>query len=137
MPIIDQRQSTGPFVRALIESEKPGIKLLAYDKDSYLTTQEIVDVWSRASGKDASLVTVTVDFMHEKFGLPMEVLEAPAFIVESGYTGSMKVTEPGELSIRVETKSYEEWMRERDWKAILQVDEPAFQSGHKELGSTK
>lgn len=137
MPIIDQKESTGPFVRALIEKEKPGIKLLAYDKDSYLSTQEIVDVWSRASGKEASLVTVTIDFMHEKFGLPMEILEAPAFIVESGYTGSMKVTEPSELSTKVETKSYEEWLKGRDWKVILEVDEPAFKSAHKELGSAK
>ena len=122
MPIVDPKESTGPFVRALIEDEQPGIKFLAYDADSYLTMQEIADVWSRASGKEVSLVEVTVEFMHQKFGLPMELLEAPAFIVESGYTGSMKVTEPGELTTKVQTKSYEEWMKGRDWKAILEVN---------------
>ena len=126
MPIIDPKESTGPFVRALIEHEQPGTKLLAYDTDSYLTMQEIVEVWSRASGKEASLVEVTVEFMHQQFGIPMEVLEAPAFIVESGYSGSMKVTEPSELTTKVQTKSYEEWMKGRDWKAILEVDKPAF-----------
>jgi hypothetical protein len=137
MPIIDPKESTGPFVRALLENEQPGVKLLAYDADSYLTTQEFVDVWSSATGKDATLVTVTIDFMHEKFGIPMEVLEAPAFIVEFGYTGSMKLTEPSELITKVETKSFESWMNGRDWEAILKVDDDAFQSVLKEIGVSK
>jgi hypothetical protein len=119
-PIIDPKESTGPFVRALIEDEQPRIKLLAYDTDSYLTIQDIVDVWSSASGREASLEEVTVEFMHQNFGMPMELLEASSFIVEFGYTGSMKMTEPGELTTKVQTKSYEEWMKGRDWKAILE-----------------
>ncbi|KAG0645816.1 hypothetical protein D0Z07_7777 [Hyphodiscus hymeniophilus] len=134
MPIIDQRKSTGPFVRALIEDQKPGIKLLAYDRDSYLTIQEMADVWSRASGREAIVVQVTIDFMHEKFGLPWEVLEAPKFVAESGYTGSMKMTQPDELTPRVETRSYEEWMMGRDWDTILKTDEAAFQSAKAEIG---
>lgn len=33
LPILDPQESTGLFVRALIEDEAPGIKLLAYDSD--------------------------------------------------------------------------------------------------------
>lgn len=137
MPIINQNASTGLFVQALIENEKPGVKLLAYDKDSYLTIQQLVDVWSKASGKEASLVTVSIDYMHEKFGLPMEILEAPAFIVESGYAGSMAITEPHQLSVPVQTQSFEEWLEKRDWKTLLAADELPFQKAHQELGNAK
>ena len=73
MPMLDQKESTGLFVKASIEDEKPGIKLLAHDTDSYLTTQVFAGVWSKASGKEARVVEVTIDVMHEKFGLPKEV----------------------------------------------------------------
>jgi hypothetical protein len=122
MPIIDPKESTGPFVRALIEDEQSGIKLLAYDTNSYLTVQEIGDVWSRASGKEVSLMEVTVDFMHQKFGIPMEALRILPGLNEFGYTGSMKMMEPGDLKTRVKTKSYEEWMKEKDWKAIVETN---------------
>jgi hypothetical protein len=120
MPIIDPKESTGPFVRALIEDEQPGMKLLAYDTNSYLTIQEICDIWSRASGRDASRVEVTIEFMHQNFGLPMEMLEGLSVAAESGYTGEMKLSEPSELKTKVQTRSYEEWMKGRDWKAILE-----------------
>lgn len=122
MPIIDPKESTGPYVRALIEDEQPGIKLLAHDTDSFLTVQEIGDVWARASGKEVSFVGVSVDFMHQKFGVPMEVLRILPALNEFGYVGSMKIMEPGELTTKVQTKSYEEWMKERDWKAILETN---------------
>ncbi len=43
MPVIDARESTGPFVRALVEDEEPGTKLLAYDQEA--TIGEIVKFW--------------------------------------------------------------------------------------------
>ncbi|EED21487.1 conserved hypothetical protein [Talaromyces stipitatus ATCC 10500] len=121
MPIINQKESTGLFVKALIEDEAPGTKLLAYDTNSYLTYEQIRDIWSRASGKEADFVTVTVQFMHEKFKTPMELIQSVPALEEYGYTGSMKVIEPGDLKTAVRTKSWEEWMMERDWKAILEA----------------
>jgi len=47
-PTIDAAKSTGLFVRALVETEEPGTKLLAYD--SRPTIEELVAIWSRASG---------------------------------------------------------------------------------------
>ncbi|KFY05461.1 hypothetical protein V492_08529 [Pseudogymnoascus sp. VKM F-4246] len=120
MPVVDPKESTGPYVRALIEDEQPGTKLLAYDTDSFLTMEEFGDIWSRASGNEVSFVEVSVDFMHEEFGIPMEVLRIFPALNEFGFVGSMKVMEPGELTTKVQTKSYEEWMKERDWQAILE-----------------
>ncbi|KAE8450585.1 hypothetical protein EG329_005929 [Mollisiaceae sp. DMI_Dod_QoI] len=124
MPIIDPRVSTGPFVQALIENEDPGTKLLAYD--SYLTMGEIADVWSKASGKEADYVEVSVEFMHEKLGVPKEVLEAPGFISDFGYMGGVHgFIEPSQLKKKVQTKSFEDWQKERDWKAVLEALNPA------------
>jgi hypothetical protein len=52
----------------------------------------------------------------------MEVLEGLSLAAESGYSGTLKLTEPGELTTKVQTMSYEEWMKGRDWKAILESD---------------
>ena len=71
-PITDAEKSTGPFVRALVEDEPAGTKLLAYD--SNLTIAEAIDVWSEATGKKSDFVQMCLDDMHEATGLPYEVL---------------------------------------------------------------
>ncbi|KAH8697643.1 hypothetical protein BGW36DRAFT_359426 [Talaromyces proteolyticus] len=101
--IIDPNESTGPFVRALIEDEAPGIKLLGYNTKSYLSYQEICDIWSRASGKKAGFAR-----------------GSPA-LAEFGYTGSIKVIEPSDLKNTVQTKSWEVWIMGRGSKLILEV----------------
>lgn len=121
MPIIDVKESTGLFVRALIEDEAPGTKLLAYDSNSYLTYGEICDIWSKASGNEADFMTVTVQFLHERMKIPMELISSLPALEEYGYTGSMKVIQPSDLKTAVRTKSWEEWMMGRDRKAILQA----------------
>jgi hypothetical protein len=114
MPIIDPKVSTGLFVRELIETEKPGVKLLAYDKDSYLSVEEIADVWKRAKGKETVVVEVTVEYMHQQFGVPMEVLDGPSYIEEFGYMGGVVgFIEPSQLKSEVPTKSFEKWLMEQ------------------------
>lgn len=117
LPIIDPRRSTGPFVKALVETEPAGTKLLAYD--SKLTLEEIMDIWSRASGKAATFDKMTIGTIHERFGVPLELLEALEFIEEFGYSGNMQLVEPNGLSTEVKTKSFEEWMMEKDWSELL------------------
>lgn len=118
MPIIDAQKSTGPFVRELIEREDAGTKLLAYD--SYLTMGEIANLWSRASGKEANYVEVPAEFMHRQFGIPIEVLDAPGFINDFGYMGGVDgFIEPVQMKKQVHTKSFEDWLNERDWKVVL------------------
>ncbi|TVY12896.1 NmrA-like family domain-containing protein 1 [Lachnellula arida] len=119
IPIIDPVNSTGPLVRALIEDEDAGTHLLAYD--SYLTSEEIVKAWSRASGEEAEFVPVTAAFLHEKLGFPTEVLAAPGAISEFGYMGGVeKFIEPPQLKKKGLTKSYEDWLEERNWKEVLE-----------------
>jgi NAD(P)-dependent dehydrogenase (short-subunit alcohol dehydrogenase family) len=118
LPIINARESMGPFVQELIEDEAPGTKLLAYD--SYLKAEDIVAEWSKASGKEAVFVPISTQTMHEKFGLPYELLDAPAYIAEFGYVGGIDgIIEPSQLARKVQTKSFEDWLRERDWDEAL------------------
>jgi hypothetical protein len=120
MPIYDPKASTGPFVRALIEGEKPGTKLLAYDQDSYLSMKEVVAVWSKVSGQTVEFVEVSAEFMNKKLGIPVEVLDAPGFILEFGYMGGIEGwIEPGQLKMKTETKSFEKWLGEKDLKELL------------------
>jgi hypothetical protein len=123
MPIIDQNNSTGPFVRALIEDDGAGTNFLAYD--SYLSIGEIADLWSRASGKEANYVEVSAEIMHQQFGILKEVLDSPGFINEFGYMGGVDgFIEPFQLKKQVQTKSFENWMLERDWKEVLESINP-------------
>lgn len=118
MPIIDPRESVGPFVRALVEDEAPGVKLLAYD--SYLSMGEVVSKWSKASGKEAVFVPVTTKEVHEKMGVPYELLDGPDYATEFGYTAGIdNIIEPHQLKSKVQTKSFEDWLKERDWDKVL------------------
>ncbi|KAL3471191.1 hypothetical protein BJX99DRAFT_266935 [Aspergillus californicus] len=122
IPIIDAAGSTGVFVRELIQNEVPGTKLLAYD--SFISLNEVVDVWARVTGKKAELVSVSAEYMNTEFGIPLEVLEAPRFIEESGYMGGIEGwIGPEGLRIPVQTDSFEAWLGKRDWRGILDAGE--------------
>ncbi|KAL9093354.1 MAG: hypothetical protein Q9165_004095 [Trypethelium subeluteriae] len=118
LPILDARESTGPFVRELIEDEAVGKKLLAYDTN--LTVGDIPTEWSKASGKDSVYVPITVQTMHEKLGVPWELLDAPQFLNDYGYKGGIEgVVEPSQLKKKVQTKSFQTWLGERNWPELL------------------
>ena len=87
IPIINASQSTGRFVHALIEDLPPNSNLLAYD--DMLTIPEIADIWSRTLKKPVVSKELSVQALHESTGMPLEVLEAPAFIEEFGYMGGV------------------------------------------------
>ena len=118
MPIIEPRESMGPFVRALVEDEPPGVKLLAYD--SYLSIGQVVKEWSEASGKEAIFVPTTTKEIHERAGVPWELLEGPDYATEFGYTSGIDgIVEPHQLKTKVEVKSYEDRLRGKDWSKVL------------------
>jgi hypothetical protein len=120
MPIIDAVESTGVFVRALVEDEDAGTRLLAYDTDSYLSIGEVVETWSKVVGKEATFAEVSIQVMHELSGIPIELLDGPAFVSEFGYMGGIEgAIEPAQLKAKVRTRSFEEWLRSRDWKEVL------------------
>ncbi|KAI1273129.1 hypothetical protein F5Y07DRAFT_411926 [Xylaria sp. FL0933] len=117
-PIIDETKSTGEFVRALVEDEEPGTKLLAYD--SYMTLEETTEAWSKATGKPAKLISLSLEQTHKLTGVPYEVLWGPAFIEEFGYMGGVDgFIEPSQLRNKPTTPSYEEWLKTRDMDKLL------------------
>ncbi|GFG18969.1 isoform 3 of NmrA-like family domain-containing protein 1 [Aspergillus udagawae] len=116
VPIIAAESSTGEFVRAMVESEsETGQWVLGCD--SYLSMAEVVDVWKRVTGWEVEVEEVDVREMHERFEIPWEVLDAPQFMAEFGYTGSLEVMMPEQLGIR--TKSFEEWLAGRNWEEMI------------------
>lgn len=117
MPIVATTESTGPFVRALIE-EAPRTNLLAYD--SCLDMREVVDLWKKVTGVEADLVSLTPAEMHASFKIPWEVLDGPAFIQEYGYTAGIEnVIHPRQLRNPPQTDSFEDWLRKRDWEEVV------------------
>ncbi|KAI1126254.1 NAD(P)-binding protein [Nemania abortiva] len=117
-PILDETRSTGVFVRALVEDEAPGTKLLAYD--SYLTMEQAREAWSRVTGKPAKLISLTLEQMHKLTNVPYEVLWAPAYLEEFGYmAGVSNFTEPPQLKKKVVTPSYEDWLKTQDMNELL------------------
>jgi hypothetical protein len=118
MPIIDTAKSTGPFVQALIEGEPARTKLLAYDTE--LSMAEAVNIWSRVTGKEATIRTMTEEEMHHKTGLPYEVLDGPAYLDEYGYTEGIEgVIVPEQLKSPVKTDSFEEYLAKQDMETLL------------------
>ncbi|KAM0351419.1 hypothetical protein ACHAO7_008016 [Fusarium culmorum] len=127
MPIIDTTDSTGPFVQALVESEPARTKLLAYN--SYLTMSEAVDIWRKVTGKKATIRTMTEEEMHQKSGLPYEVLDGPAYLDEYGYTEGIEgVITPEQLKKPVKTDSFEEYLKKQDPEALLSFKYGLFEA---------
>lgn len=78
-----------------------------------------METWSRASGKEALLVPVTTQDMH-KMGALWEHLDAVDFLNEHDYEASVPgIIRPSQLKTIVETKSFEEWLNERNWDEVL------------------
>ncbi|KAJ5497012.1 hypothetical protein N7463_008999 [Penicillium fimorum] len=118
MPIIDTVRSTGPFVRALVEDEAAETKLLAYD--DYISIEELMKVWTRVLGKEVEFVQTTVKGMNEKFGIPVEILKGPAFVDEFGYSAGVEnIVEPAQLKSRVQSQTFEKWLKSQDIAELL------------------
>lgn len=107
--IIDAAESTGYYVRALVEEEEPGTKLLAYDDD--VSIAQALEIWSKVSGTEADFVQMDMQTMHELFGVPLGYLEAAAFVADFGYTAGIEgVITPDQLKTKVKRPSYEEYL---------------------------
>ncbi|KAL1877370.1 hypothetical protein VTK73DRAFT_8665 [Phialemonium thermophilum] len=110
IPFIDECRTTGFFVRALVEDEEPGAKLLAYD--DYPTIGQAMEAWSKITGKPASFQELSLEVIHRVTGIAYEVLDGPAFIAEFGYMAGVEgFIEPPQLKKPVPRKSLEEILR--------------------------
>ncbi|KAF9770084.1 hypothetical protein IL306_012416 [Fusarium sp. DS 682] len=118
LPIINTEKSTGPFVRALVEDEPTGTKLLAYDSD--LAVVEILDIWRKATGKKAIFKQMCMDEMHKKTGLPYEILDGVGYLGEHHYAeGVDGIITTEQLKKPVKTDSYEEYIASQDVDHLL------------------
>ncbi|KAF7713653.1 Uncharacterized protein PECH_001126 [Penicillium ucsense] len=117
-PIIDTAASTGAFVRALVEDEQPGTKLLAYDE--CLSLQGVVDAWSAVSGEEVKLISMTMEDMARATGIPEEVLGGLAFIGEFGYCAGLEnVIEPAQLKKEIPCQSFKTWLEKQDLRGLM------------------
>jgi NAD(P)-dependent dehydrogenase (short-subunit alcohol dehydrogenase family) len=117
--ILDPLSATGLFVRALVEDEEIGIKLLAYNNESFLNFTEIVQLWSKVTGKEAQYFQVSADEIHQQLGLPYELLDAVSAIADKGYEDMKGVVKPDQLKNPPKTQTFEAWLRQRDVKELL------------------
>ncbi|KIW92572.1 uncharacterized protein Z519_06419 [Cladophialophora bantiana CBS 173.52] len=122
MPILDPSEAMRPFVRALIEDEEPGTKLLAYNEDSFLSFEEIVQAWTDMTGKKVQIVRMNPKDLHEQLNLPWELLDAINFVNEHGYDYVLAregIIQPRQLSNPPKTKSYKVWWKRKPMEALL------------------
>lgn len=120
IPIVDPIEATGPFVRALIEDEAPGTKLLAYNESSYLDIGSVVDIWTNVTGKKMVFVQIPVEALHEMTGIPLEILLGGAYLGEFDYCAGVEgIIEPHQLKNKVHTKSFEEWLKQGSLKNMI------------------
>ncbi|KAF7554352.1 hypothetical protein G7Z17_g2952 [Cylindrodendrum hubeiense] len=121
--VIDAAESTGYYVRALVEDEEPGTKLLAYDDDLSIT--QMIDAWTKVTREEAEFVHMPMQTMHELFGVPLEYLEAAAFVADFGYDAGIEgVVTPDQLKTKVERPSYQEYLLSLGAEHLLGSQEP-------------
>ena len=69
-----------------------------------MSVGEVVEMWSRVVGKGAGFAVMSTEVMQKWFGIPIEVLDEPAFISDFGYMGGVEgEIEQGELKIDLQT----------------------------------
>lgn len=123
-PIVRERDSTGPFVRALVEDEEPGLKLLGCDCD--IPIRQALDDWMAVTGKQANFVQTTEEEMHKATGLPYEVLDGPGYLGEYDFMAGVKgkVIRPEDLKNKVAVKTYKEILESRTSEELLGSQHP-------------
>jgi hypothetical protein len=120
--IIDPKEPTGPFVLPLVEDEDAGTKLLAYDAKSYLTIGEIVDLWSKTSGQDVVLQSMSswlprlgTRSLASQWRCLCAWIHQRVWV----YGWVNNFLEPSQLEKQVKTQSFEDWLKGRDRKEVL------------------
>lgn len=126
LPVIRESESTGLFVRALVEEEEPGLKLMAYDCD--VEFGQALEDWNAITGRDARFLQVSEEQMHKDTGLPYEVLDGPAFLAEYDYMAGVqgKVVRPSDLKSQQPVKMFREILEARPMKELLESKHRKF-----------
>ena len=125
-PVIDTEVTFGLLTRSLILHEGPGVKLLACD--CHVTVEQAIAAFKKFTGKSARFQGVTMQQMVEITKLPLEVLEAAAYLAEYDFMDGVegKVIRPADLKNKVETKTFDQILEQRGLDEVLQVQPPAL-----------
>lgn len=124
LPVIVVDKSTGNFVRALIEDEPAGTKLLAYNAD--VTAQEAIAAWEKVTGKTARFLQVSLEEMHSISGMSLEVVDGPGFLGEFPFMAGVsgRVIEARDLKTKVDEMAYEDIVRLFSMDDLLSSEYP-------------
>lgn len=81
---------------------------------------EVGEIWSKVAGQSTELVVLSAEETNHRFGIPWEVLDAPGFIAEFGYTAAIDdVIHPSQLKVPAQTGSFDHWLRRSNWEGVL------------------
>ncbi|KIW42851.1 uncharacterized protein PV06_06359 [Exophiala oligosperma] len=121
LPAFIPNLSTGPYVRCLVEDEKPGTRLLAVDW--WLSMDSGLKAWEKTTNRKAHFLEVSVSLLCRITGIREEVMEGAAFLAEFPYMCEVKDwIEPKHLQnpppLAMET--WEDYLRSRDMKELLE-----------------
>lgn len=94
--VINSGESTGLYIRALVENEAPRLRLHAYRDE--LRVGDSVDLWAKVTGEKAHFILISPQDMHDNFKVSWEVLEAVSFVAEFGHTAGIEVVTPEKLN---------------------------------------
>ncbi len=112
-------ESTGPFVRALIEDEEPGTKKLMGYEDYSLPRGDDESLVP-SNGKPVKFIETTPEAMREMTNIPLEVLDAPAYLHEFDYfDGIPGAIRPSELKNPPKTNGYKAFLESQDVDDLL------------------
>lgn len=119
LPVFIPNESTGGFVRALIEDEKPGTKLLAVDW--WISYDEGMKTWEKVTGQKAQSMYVPVDVICKTTGLKEEVVEGGAYLAEFPYMCEITdYIEPEKLkNPPAKALPFEEYLRTRPMDELM------------------
>lgn len=123
VPIIHAEKTLGKFVRALIEDEEPGMRLLAYDCVSSI--KEVLSEWEEVTSQKPEFATVSLEEICKETGLPVELMEPTAFLGEFNICDGVegKLVLPSELRRNIVGMSIGEIMQDIGKERLLRACE--------------
>lgn len=119
LPTFMPHVSTGGYVRALVEDEPAGTKLLAVDW--WLGMDDGMRAWEKVTGRKSHFVQISVPLLCRITGMREEVVEGAAFLAEFPYMCEVKgwIEPSGLKNPPPLAMSFEEYLRSRDLNELL------------------
>ncbi|KPM38494.1 hypothetical protein AK830_g8054 [Neonectria ditissima] len=117
--MIDARQDTGVFVKALLEVA-PGKNLLGTSGE--LSWSEYASLWGKVNGVTCNFHPLDRKVLEDMIpgGIGEELADMLEYIGEFGYTGGdLSIVRPKDLGVDVPVSTVEQYMKEQDCRIIM------------------